>query len=145
MTKWRWLLIVIAGGLLVVTPLLPIGSDDNLTLLISVFTIAGLAASWNIVAGFAGQINLGHAAFFGIGSLVTRQLWLNNDVPFVISFLGRGRCRSGGGFTGRHTRAALERHLLFHRHAGAGGGTSADGWDDSADGESIAGTDAAQL
>ena len=90
MTNWRWLPIVIAGGLLVVTPLLPIGSDDNLTLLISVFTIAGLAASWNIVAGFAGQINLGHAAFFGIGSLVTRQLWLNNEVPFAISFLAGG-------------------------------------------------------
>lgn len=95
MTKWRWLLIGIAGGLLVVMPLLPIGSADNLTLLISVFIIAGLAASWNIVAGFAGQINLGHAAFFGIGSLVTRQLWLNNDMPFAISFLAGGAAAAG--------------------------------------------------
>jgi len=30
--------------------------------------VASLAASWNILAGYAGQINLGHAAFFGIGA-----------------------------------------------------------------------------
>lgn len=89
MTKWRWLLIVVVCGLLMLTPLLPIGSNDNLTLLISVFTVAGLASSWNIVAGFAGQINLGHVAFFGIGALVMRELWLS-DVPFVISFLAGG-------------------------------------------------------
>src|SRR5207245_11808105 len=34
-----------------------------------------LAESWNIVAGYAGQVNLGHAAFFGLGALVTRLLW----------------------------------------------------------------------
>jgi branched-chain amino acid transport system permease protein len=94
MTKWRWLLIVVVCGLFLVIPVLPVGSDDNLTLLISVFIIAGLAASWNIVAGFAGQINLGHAAFFGIGSLVTRQLWLN-EVPFALSFLGGGAAAAG--------------------------------------------------
>jgi branched-chain amino acid transport system permease protein len=34
-----------------------------------------LAESWNIVGGYAGQVNLGHAAFFGAGALVTRALW----------------------------------------------------------------------
>ena len=28
----------------------------------------GVAAAWNILAGFAGQFSLGHAAFFGIGA-----------------------------------------------------------------------------
>jgi branched-chain amino acid transport system permease protein len=35
-----------------------------------------LAQSWNIVAGLAGQVNLGHAAFFGLGALVARTLWV---------------------------------------------------------------------
>jgi branched-chain amino acid transport system permease protein len=35
-----------------------------------------LAQSWNIIAGYAGQVNLGHAAFFGSGALVTRTLWI---------------------------------------------------------------------
>lgn len=36
-----------------------------------------LSQSWNIIGGFTGQQNLGHAAFFGIGALTTRYLWLH--------------------------------------------------------------------
>ncbi|MBZ0289419.1 MAG: branched-chain amino acid ABC transporter permease, partial [Anaerolineae bacterium] len=85
----RGLLIIGLLILLLAVPVLPFGTDDNLTLFISLFIVAGLASSWNIVAGFAGQINLGHAAFFGIGSLVTRQLWLS-DTPLILSFAAGG-------------------------------------------------------
>ncbi|HXD11931.1 MAG TPA: branched-chain amino acid ABC transporter permease [Anaerolineales bacterium] len=44
-----------------------------------------LGQSWNILGGFAGQTSLGHAAFFGIGALVTRTLWLNGQ-PFLLAF-----------------------------------------------------------
>ncbi|MFC6724759.1 hypothetical protein ACFQE1_10315, partial [Halobium palmae] len=37
-----------------------------------VFVILGV--SWNLLAGYAGQISLGHAAFFGIGAYVTAWL-----------------------------------------------------------------------
>lgn len=46
-----------------------------------------LSQSWNILAGFAGQSSLGHAAFFGIGALVTRTLWLVEGLPFAGAFL----------------------------------------------------------
>jgi branched-chain amino acid transport system permease protein len=45
-----------------------------------------LSQSWNILAGFAGQTSLGHAAFFGIGAFVTRTLWLDG-VPFALAFI----------------------------------------------------------
>jgi branched-chain amino acid transport system permease protein len=45
-----------------------------------------LGQSWNILAGFAGQSSLGHAAFFGIGALVTRTLWLGG-ISFAIAFI----------------------------------------------------------
>lgn len=48
-----------------------------------------LGQSWNILAGFAGQTSLGHAAFFGIGALATRILWLSGT-PFVLAFLAGG-------------------------------------------------------
>jgi branched-chain amino acid transport system permease protein len=48
-----------------------------------------LASSWNILGGYTGQINLGHAAFFGIGSLITRLLWISG-LPFFLSFLAGG-------------------------------------------------------
>jgi branched-chain amino acid transport system permease protein len=48
-----------------------------------------LGQSWNILAGFAGQSSLGHAAFFGIGALVTRTLWFGG-MPFALAFLTGG-------------------------------------------------------
>ncbi|RPJ22738.1 MAG: branched-chain amino acid ABC transporter permease [Chloroflexi bacterium] len=45
-----------------------------------------LGQSWNILAGFAGQTSLGHAAFFGIGALLTRILWLSGT-PFALAFI----------------------------------------------------------
>jgi branched-chain amino acid transport system permease protein len=49
-----------------------------------------MAISWNILGGFAGQISLGHAAFFGIGALVTRLLWLQQGVPVLLALLVGG-------------------------------------------------------
>jgi len=49
-------------------------STINLLVLIMLYVI--LASSWNILGGYTGQTSLGHAAFFGLGSLVTRLLWI---------------------------------------------------------------------
>ncbi len=86
--RWSWgLSIAVLVGALV----LPLVSDRQplLTLAIFVFLIATLASSWNIIGGLVGQISLGHAAFFGIGSLVTRLLWLEG-VPLMLAFLAGG-------------------------------------------------------
>lgn len=50
--------------------------EDLLNLGVVFLLSVALAQSWNIIAGLAGQVNLGHAAFFGLGSLVTRTLWI---------------------------------------------------------------------
>jgi branched-chain amino acid transport system permease protein len=49
--------------------------EDWLNLGVVFFLLVALAQSWNVMGGLAGQVNLGHAAFFGLGALVTRQLW----------------------------------------------------------------------
>jgi hypothetical protein len=48
-----------------------------------------LAQSWNILAGYAGQVSLGHAAFFGLGAITTRFLWVLG-YPFFLAFLMGG-------------------------------------------------------
>jgi branched-chain amino acid transport system permease protein len=48
-----------------------------------------LGQSWNVLAGFAGQTSLGHAAFFGIGAWVTRTLWLAGT-PFALAMAAGG-------------------------------------------------------
>jgi len=57
------------GGLALVAALgLPLVNSEKsvLTDAILVYLAAALALSWNIIGGFAGQVSLGHAAFFGM-------------------------------------------------------------------------------
>jgi branched-chain amino acid transport system permease protein len=60
--------------------------QDVLNFLVLVLLTITLAQSWNIIAGYAGQVNLGHAAFFGLGALVTRLLWIA-EAPVVLAML----------------------------------------------------------
>ncbi len=46
-----------------------------------------LATSLNLVTGFAGQLSLGHAAFYGIGAYVGALLMLNFDVNFFLAMI----------------------------------------------------------
>jgi len=60
--------------------------SDLLNLSVQIFLAVVLAQSWNLLGGYAGQINLGHAAFFGLGALVTRALWVGGT-PLVLSLV----------------------------------------------------------
>jgi branched-chain amino acid transport system permease protein len=62
-----------------------VGVRDNvLNFLFLVLLSVTLAQSWNIVGGYAGQVNLGHAAFFGLGALTTRTLWIEG-IPMPLA------------------------------------------------------------
>jgi branched-chain amino acid transport system permease protein len=54
------------------------------TILITIAIFALLAHSLNIITGHAGQISLGHAAFFGIGAYTAGILYTKADLPFWI-------------------------------------------------------------
>ena len=60
--------------------------DDVLNFAFLALLAITLAQSWNIVAGYAGQVNLGHAAFFGLGALLTRTLW-TAGTPVTLAML----------------------------------------------------------
>jgi branched-chain amino acid transport system permease protein len=72
----RWAAAILLG-LAALAPLpLAVRRDDVLNFVFLILLAITLAESWNIVAGYAGQVNLGHAAFFGLGALVARTLWI---------------------------------------------------------------------
>jgi len=79
-----------AAGLVIVAALaavpLVVRREDILNFLFLVLLSIALAQSWNVIAGYAGQVNLGHAAFFGLGALVTRTLWIAGT-PVVIGMV----------------------------------------------------------
>lgn len=82
----------VIGFLVIAAVLVPQFTDrrDTLNLLFLVYLYVTLAQSWNILAGYAGQINLGHAAFFGVGAWTTRGLWIDEGIPFFPAFLMGG-------------------------------------------------------
>lgn len=59
-------------------------SQYILSLMITLFIYVILAESWNLLGGYTGQVSLGHGAFFGVGALVTRLLWVNK-IPIFLS------------------------------------------------------------
>jgi len=72
----RWVVAILAAfGVLALLPLTG-PRDDLLNFVFLILLSITLAESWNVVAGYAGQVNLGHAAFFGLGALITRALWI---------------------------------------------------------------------
>src|SRR5205085_6925018 len=77
--------ILAAFGALAVVPVL-VRRDDVLNFVFLVLLAITLAQSWNIIAGYAGQVNLGHAAFFGLGALLARSLWIGGT-PIVLAML----------------------------------------------------------
>ena len=44
------------------------------------FLWAGAAGAWNIIGGFAGQLSIGHASFFGIGAYTSVLLYVNHGI-----------------------------------------------------------------
>jgi branched-chain amino acid transport system permease protein len=77
-------------ALLGVTIVIGLVSEDQkiLTTAIQVMMLGALATSWNILGGFAGQISLGHAAFFGLGALITREMWLGGQSLVLATLVG---------------------------------------------------------
>lgn len=63
--------------------LLPLLTDDpyllRILILTSIFAI--LAASWDLLSGFTGQMNFGHALFFGVGAYGAALLNQNLHLP----------------------------------------------------------------
>jgi len=79
MTRKQVLTTLLGLVLIAAMALVPmyVKKDSTINLIVMVLLYVSLASSWNILGGFAGQVNLGHAAFFGLGTLVTRSLWLS--------------------------------------------------------------------
>lgn len=57
-----------------------------------------MTLSWNLLAGYAGQLNLGHAAFFGIGAYTSALLAMNFGVSPWFGLVIGGLVASFFGF-----------------------------------------------
>jgi len=105
---FRWDVLPVPGRMLAVVfvifvLVLPLITDSRSTLhmmtLASIFAI--FAASWDLLSGYTGQVNFGHALFFGVGAYASALLHLNlgwhpaATIPIgavIAALVGAGTC-----------------------------------------------------
>jgi branched-chain amino acid transport system permease protein len=86
-----------------VTALMPGGLSGSalLNVFLLIFLFGYLAQSWNILGGFAGQLSLGHAAFFGIGAYTSTLLFTEFGIsPWIGMLCGMALAGAFGLFIG---------------------------------------------
>jgi branched-chain amino acid transport system permease protein len=79
------LLIAAAGFLLSLLLPFAVRSDYQLQVLFRIYLFAALGLAWNLVGGYAGQLSLGHAAYFGAGAYGL-ALFTRGGLPLWVAF-----------------------------------------------------------
>jgi branched-chain amino acid transport system permease protein len=65
------------------------GNQFVMNMIVMIFIYATLASAWNIIGGYAGQLSLGHASFFGIGAYSVVLLNINYGIsPWLGMIVG---------------------------------------------------------
>jgi branched-chain amino acid transport system permease protein len=84
MGRRGWFAIAVAA--IAVLPLVLQGSYWRTNLIVCALNVI-LAVSLDFVLGYAGQLNLGHAGFYGIGAYASTLLVMDLGVPFWAAFV----------------------------------------------------------
>lgn len=85
--KFTYALLVSAIIANIVSQALSLPFPANTIFLCLLYSI--LAMAWNLLAGYGGQLSIGHAIFFGVGAYSTMILMLYYDVtPWIGMFVG---------------------------------------------------------
>jgi branched-chain amino acid transport system permease protein len=89
--RWPSPLEWITLGVLVVLLLLPLGVGAYPVRVATViFMWAALAGSWNLLAGYAGAVDLGPVVYHGLGAFVTAALMVKGGLPFLLGVILAG-------------------------------------------------------
>src|SRR5438445_13244342 len=84
---WRLWSLIALGIVAVALPIF-IQNDYLMQVFFRVFLFAALGLAWNLVGGYAGQLSLGHAAYFGVGAYGLALLSKAGISSWVSLFLG---------------------------------------------------------
>lgn len=100
MSGWKfWVLLAAACAV----SCLPLLSSNNYLLQVSfrIALFAALGLAWNLVGGYAGQLSLGHAAFFGMGAYGLAIFTAHHVPMWIALFLATAVSTLVGGVIGK--------------------------------------------
>ena len=84
--KKTWLALLFAA--LIVAPF--VSSNMSKRIMTTIFIYCLLSMGNMIITGHTGMLNMGHAAFWGVGAYISAIMQLNTDLPFWVCFLAAG-------------------------------------------------------
>jgi branched-chain amino acid transport system permease protein len=86
---WGW---PVLGGVIVVTLILPylVKSSFAVEIFIRVLLFSFIGTAWNLLGGYAKQLSLGHAAFFGLGAYTSTLLQIDFGISPWIGMVAGG-------------------------------------------------------
>lgn len=86
----RMLVLVVVGLAIASSMPLLVSNPSHQNFLILAMMAAQLGVAWNILGGYAGQVSLGHAAFFGIGAYTSTVLFIQFGISPWIGMVAGG-------------------------------------------------------
>lgn len=91
----RWVVGILTGLVVALAGLplaVPLGYAKDIMFYVFLYVILG--QGFNVLAGYTGLVSLGQAAFFGMGALVARFLWMWG-APFPVAIAAGGLAAAG--------------------------------------------------
>ena len=82
----RWLAYALAIAVIVVLPFVFTDTYWRTNLTVCAINVL-LAIGLDFILGYAGQLNLGHSAFYGLGAYVSTLLIVKLGIPFWVAFI----------------------------------------------------------
>jgi branched-chain amino acid transport system permease protein len=83
------ILVVIGIAILIVLPMV-VTSSFAVDIFVRILLFAFIGTAWNLMGGYAKQLSLGHAAYFGLGAYTSTILQINYDVSPWIGMVAGG-------------------------------------------------------
>jgi branched-chain amino acid transport system permease protein len=87
--KWRLLALAALAAVLLVLPLV-VTSSFAINIFIRILLFAFIGVAWNLMGGYAKQLSLGHAAYFGLGAYTSTILQVDFGISPWIGMIAGG-------------------------------------------------------
>ncbi len=83
---------LIAGVIVLLALPLVVKSAFAIDICIRILLFAFIGVAWNLMGGYAKQLSLGHAAYFGLGAYTSTILQIDFGISPWLGMVAGGRC-----------------------------------------------------
>ena len=87
--RWSLLSIAALAAIALVLPLV-VTSSFAINILIRILLFSFIGVAWNLMGGYAKQLSLGHAAYFGLGAYTSTLMQVNYGISPWIGMIAGG-------------------------------------------------------